>query len=122
MGLVYLKEQETDSAHIHIRRSIEVQTPVLAREYEALARIERVRDRPEKALEYYRMAHGEAPEVSRFFHNICTLSDQVYDDPKKVLALYEEYLARYGHEKGYAVQMAKKRTSELREEIHFSGD
>ncbi|WP_212635328.1 tetratricopeptide repeat protein [Pseudozobellia thermophila] len=122
LGLVYLKEQQTDSAHIHIRRSIEVQTPVLAGEYEALARIERVRDNPKKALEYYQMAHKEAPEVSLLFYNVCTLSDQVDDDPKKVLPLYEEYLGRYGHEKGYAVQMAKKRIAQLREEIHFSAD
>lgn len=122
LGLVYLKDRQADSAHIHIRRSIEVQTPVLVREYEALARIERVRDNPEKALEYYLMAHKEAPEVSLLFYNVCTLSDQVYDNPQKVLALYEQYLGRYGHEKGYAGQMARKRIAQLREEIHFSGE
>lgn len=120
LGLIHLKEQRADSAHMYIQKSIEVQTPVLAREYEALARIERVRENPRKALEYYQMAHQEAPEVSMLFHNVCTLADQVYDNPEKVLPFYEEYIERYGNEQGYAIEMVKKRVSQLKQEIHFS--
>ena len=120
LGLIDLKEQQLDSAQMFIQKSIEVQTPILAREYEALARIERVKENPRKALEYYQMAHEEAPEVSMLFHNVCTLADQVYDNPEKVLPFYEEYVERYGHEKGYAIEMVKKRVSQLKKEIHFS--
>lgn len=66
------------------------------------------------------MAHQEAPEVSMLFHNVCTLADQVYDNPEKVLPFYEEYIERYGNEKGYAIEMVKKRVSQLKQEIHFS--
>lgn len=48
LGLIHLKEQQLDSAHWYVQKSIEVQTPVLAHEYEALARIERVRENLEK--------------------------------------------------------------------------
>ncbi|MBG47591.1 MAG: hypothetical protein CML05_04805 [Pseudozobellia sp.] len=119
LGLIHLKEQQVDSAQIFIQKSIEVQTPVVAQEYEALARIERFRKNPKMALKYYQMAHEEAPEVSILFHNICTLADQVYDNPEKVLPFYEEYLERYGHEDGYGIEMVKKRVSQLKEEIHF---
>ncbi|MBC6997236.1 tetratricopeptide repeat protein [Cytophaga sp. FL35] len=120
LGLIHLKEQRADSAHWFVQKSIVVQTPVLAREYEALARIERVRENPRKALEYYQRAHQEAPEVSMLFHNVCTLADQVYDKPENVLPFYEEYVERYGNEKGYAIEMVKKRVSQLKQEIHFS--
>ncbi|MDO6517379.1 tetratricopeptide repeat protein [Zobellia uliginosa] len=119
LGQVFWKDRQIDSAQYYIKESIAVQKPFLLREYVALAGIARSKDDIKTALKYYKLAHQEDPEDALVYHNICTLADQYYKDPKIKLTYYEKYKERFGHKNDYMSKMVGKRISELKEEIHY---
>lgn len=120
LGQVYLKNRQLDSAEIAIKKSIEVQIPYLAEEYETLARLERNKENLKGALDYYNLAHIEDPELPRLYWQVCVLYDQLYKDPAKKLTYYERFVNMYGTEQRYLSDMVQKRISELKEQIHYA--
>ena len=120
LGNLYLKNRQLDSAQINIKRAIEVQIPYLVEEYETLARIERQKENLKGALEYYKLAHKEDPDLPRLYWQICALYDQLNESPTKKLAYYERFLKKYGTEQRYLSEMVQKRISELKEQIHYT--
>lgn len=122
LGHVFWKDRKLDSARFYINRSTEVQKPVLWREYESLARLARVEENLKGALKYYQMAHAEDPLNPMTYYNVCTLTDQVYGDPKTSLEYYEAYMEKFGTVQPYITDFVTKRIRQLKEEIHFTSD
>ncbi|MBU2974395.1 tetratricopeptide repeat protein [Zobellia sp. B3R18] len=119
LGQVFWKDRQIDSAQYYIEESITVQKPFLLREYVALAGIARNNDDMKTALKYYKLAHQEDPEDALVYHNVCTVADQYYKDPKIKLTYYEKFDERFGDKNDYMSKMVNKRISELKEEIHY---
>lgn len=74
------------------------------------------------ALKYYQLAYNEDDDNALLYFNVSTLADQYYSDPKTKLAHYEKFIEKFGNQNSYLVKMARKRISELKEEVHFSGN
>ncbi|WP_289061429.1 tetratricopeptide repeat protein [uncultured Zobellia sp.] len=119
LGQVFWKDRQIDSAQYYIEESIAVQKPFLLREYVALAGIARNKDDMKTALKYYKLAHQEDPDDALVYHNVCTVADQYYKDPKIKLTYYEKFDQRFGDKNDYMSKMVNKRISELKEEIHY---
>jgi len=120
LGHVFLKNKEIDSAKFYIKKSIEVQKPSFHREYRSLASIAREQEDLKKAFEYYKRAHEEEPSDFMTYYQVCTMADQLYKDPKLKLKYYDNFIKKFGKEKPYVSDIALKRMSELKEEIHFA--
>lgn len=123
---VYRKNKQLDSAEINIREAMNIQKPIFAEGYSRLGGLARERNDLKSALEYYKLAHKEDPEDPTNYYQICTLVDRNYKDPKVKLEHYEKYLEKYGKSRlpfaTYAASSAKKRISELKEEIHLNAE
>ncbi len=117
---VYRKNKQLDSVEIFIKTAMDVKRPTFAQGYASLANLARERNELKSALEYYRLAYKEAPESPRLYWQICALYDQMNKDSSKKLAYYERFITQYGTEEPYISQMAQKRISELKEEIHYA--
>lgn len=120
MAAALRKNKQLDSAEIYINKAMAVQRPVFAEGYGTLASLARERNDLKSALEYYKLAHKEAPLDDMLYFNICTVADQYYKDPKTKLGYYENFLRKFGKNRPYASKMAAKRVKELKEEIHFA--
>ncbi|WP_175609894.1 tetratricopeptide repeat protein [Zobellia uliginosa] len=119
LGQVFRKDRQIDSAQYYIKGSIAVQKPFLLKEYVALAGIARSKGDIKTALKYYKLAHQEDPDDALVYHNVCTVADQYYKDPKIKLTYYENFDERFGDKNDYMSKMVNKRISELKEEIHY---
>ncbi|MGF1559839.1 MAG: tetratricopeptide repeat protein [Flavobacteriaceae bacterium] len=119
---VFIKDQQMDSAKFYLNRSIEVQQPNFKREYLSLAIIAREREDLNSAFKYYKLAYEEEPTDFTIFYQICALADQLFKDPKMKLANYENFITKFGTDKTFFSEMAQRRISELKEEIHFKGN
>jgi len=122
LGHVFWKNKQKDSAQFYIKKSIEVQTPNFEREYSSLAGFSREENDLKNALKYYKLAYEENTKNSINFYQVCTLTDQYAKEPKIKLQCYEDFIKKFGSEKGYFTTMVNKRISELKEEIHFTKD
>ncbi len=122
MAAALRKNEQLDSAEIYIKRAMDVQRPVFAEGYSSLASFARERNDLKSALDYYKLAHKEAPSDEMVYFNICTLADQFYKDPKLKLEYYESFIKKFGANTPYASKIAAKRVQELKEEIHFARD
>ncbi len=120
LGQVFLKDRQLDSAHVYVKKSIAIQKPYLAEEYETLASIERQRENLKGAFDFYILAHKEDPDIPRLYWQICVLYDQMEQNPSKKLTYYEKFLKQYGTQQPYVSEMVQKRISELKEQIHYS--
>ncbi|WP_276168123.1 tetratricopeptide repeat protein [Zobellia alginiliquefaciens] len=119
LGHVFWKDKQIDSAQYYIQESIAVQKPFLLNEYVSLAGIARNKGDIKKALKYYKLAHQENPNDALVYHNVCTVADQYYKDPKIKLTYYEKFDERFGNKNNYMSKMVNKRISELKEKIHY---
>ena len=119
---VFIKDQQIDSAKFYLNRSIEVQQPNFKREYLSLAVIAHEREDLNSAFKYYKLAYEEEPSDYTIFYQICALADQLFKDPKMKLANYENFITKFGTDKTFFSEMAQRRISELKEEIHFKGN
>ncbi|MDT7829411.1 tetratricopeptide repeat protein [Pricia sp. S334] len=119
LGETYRRNKQPDSAEIYIKKAMDVQRPVFAEGYSALAGLARDRNDLKSALEYYKMAHKETPSDQMIYFNICTLADQLYKDPKTKLKYYESFIMQFGKTSPYTSKIATRRIEELREAIHF---
>ena len=117
---VYRKNKELDSAEVYIKKAMEIKKPIFAKGYNALAGLARERNDLEAALSYYKKAHEAEPKEPRFYYQICTLYDQLAEDPKEKLKYYEKFIKLYGDNQPYISDMVSKRISELKEQIHFA--
>lgn len=88
LARVYEKEKKLDSAKIFINKAMDIQKPIFAKGYVALAEIARQQNEVKKAFSYYEMAHHEDPQDARIFYNICTMYDNIETRPKKKLEYY----------------------------------
>ncbi len=116
------KNKQRDSAEIYIRKAMDVQRPIFAEGYSSLASLARERNDLKSALTYYKQAYKETPSDELLYFNICTVSDQLYKDPKTKLEYYGNFIKKFGTKIPYASKMAAKRVKELKEEIHFTKD
>lgn len=122
MGLysVYQKSRKPDSAAYYVHRAIEARTPSLSREYAALAGLARDKNDFATAKRYYEKTQGYEPGNAMWAYQVCTMTDLMDGDLDKKVACYERFLERYGNDRpGYMVEIAQRRISELKEEIHF---
>jgi tetratricopeptide (TPR) repeat protein len=117
---VYRKNKELDSAEVFIKKAMEIKKPIFATGYNALAGLARERSDLTTALSYYEKAHAQEPMEPRYYYQICTLNDQLAEDPERKLEYYENFIKLYGSKQPYVSQMVARRISELKEEIHFS--
>ncbi|WP_273565562.1 hypothetical protein [Maribacter halichondriae] len=85
-----------------------------------MAQLARERNDLRIALKYYNLAFEEEPENDFANYQICAVSEQLHDDPKKKLECYEAFLKRYIDKKSFYKDFVTKRVSELKEEIHFA--
>lgn len=120
LGQVFLKDRQLDSAQVYVKKAIEVQIPYLAEEYETLASIERQKGNLKGAFDYYALAHKEDPDIPRLYWQICVLYNQMQENPSKKLVYYESFIQQYGTQQPYLSEMAQKRISELKEQIHYA--
>ncbi|MEH6769586.1 tetratricopeptide repeat protein [Maribacter arcticus] len=120
LAKVYQKEKKLDSAKIFIHKALDVQKPIFAEGYSALANIARDQKDLKTALKYYSMAHDEDPLDARIYYNIATVNDQVGTDLNAKLAYYKNFLKQYPNEHPYFYESVRKRIRELKEEIHFA--
>ncbi|SIQ18391.1 Flp pilus assembly protein TadD, contains TPR repeats [Maribacter ulvicola] len=119
---VYQKESKLDSAKIYINKAMAVQKPIFANGYNQLAYIAREQKDLEKAFKLFERAHREDTSDALIYYNIATTYDQFGTDLQKKLGYYENFLKDYPNEHPYYYETAKKRISELKEEIHFTKD
>ena len=122
LGHVFFKDRMLDSAQYYIKLSKEVQEVNFAREYESLARIAAVQEKPEESIKYYKLALKEDPDNMRVFYQLCFLSDQHLKDPKVKLEYYESFIKKFGTEQRYFSETVAKRIKELKQEIHFESN
>ncbi|MFS4493247.1 tetratricopeptide repeat protein [Maribacter sp. 2308TA10-17] len=122
LGHVFLKEQQLDSAKFYIKKSKEVQDPSFHREYRSLAGIAREEEDLKGAFEYYKLAFKEEPSDYMAYYQICTTADQLFKDPNLKLQYYENFIKKFGPDIRYFSERAKKRISELKQELHFAKD
>ncbi|VXB68336.1 tetratricopeptide repeat protein [Maribacter litoralis] len=122
LASVYQKENKLDSAKIFIKKAMVVQKPVFANGYNQLAYIAREQNDFKTAFKFFKMAHQEDTSDARTYYNIATTYDQFGTDLQKKLVYYQNFLNDYPNEHPYYYETAKKRISELKEEIHFTKD
>lgn len=122
LGSVYWKEQKLDSAALFFKKAIKAKKPVLAGEYVALAGLAREQNDLKAALNYYKLAFEEDDTNHMVYYQICTLVDQLYDDPKVKLDQYSSFLEKFGDKKPYFSDVVATRISELKEEMHFASE
>lgn len=122
LGNVFWEQKQIDSAKAYINKSIDVQQVVLDKEYLVLARISGEQKDYATALKYYKLAHEENPLEVLYYYQICFIADQYYKDPKVKLNYYERLLTNYGGKRDYYTDFAKRRISELKEEIHYTSN
>ena len=122
LGNVFWKQQQLDSAAVYIQKSIDVQLVILDKEYQALGRLASEQKDYKLALKYYKLAYEQDPSNVNYYYQICLVSDYYYKDPLVKLNNYEQLIAIYGDKKAYFSDYAKRRISELKEEIHFAKD
>ena len=120
LGQVFWKDRQLDSAQYYIKKSIELQKPMLSREYEALAQLARQQKDLNAALEYYKMAYAEDGGNHMIYYNICTVVDQLVKDPKVRLNYYENFLNRFSMAPTYFTETVSKRITEIKAEIHLA--
>jgi tetratricopeptide (TPR) repeat protein len=116
----YRKNKQVDSAELFIKRGMDIQRPVLGKGFMALSSLAREKDDLKLALEYLQLAVKEDPNDGMLYFRLCTLIDRYYKDPDLKLKHFEDYIGRFGSEVPYFSVMAKKRISELKEEIHYA--
>ena len=119
LGQVFWKEEQLDSVRFHVKRSIELQDPILSREYDALARLARQENDLKSAFEYYKLAYAEDTSNYLIYFNMCTVADQYLTDPQRKLDYYGSFIEKFGRKKPYCSEFSQRRITELREEIHF---
>ncbi|MFS4455997.1 tetratricopeptide repeat protein [Maribacter sp. 2304DJ31-5] len=119
LGQVFKKGRELDSAAYYIKKSIAIQKPYLAEEYESLAQIFGAKEHFKESLEYYRLAHKENPEESRLYYQICSTTDRIVKSLDRKLECYKSFIKRYGRERPYISRIVQKRIRELMAQIHF---
>ncbi|WP_144804391.1 tetratricopeptide repeat protein [Maribacter sp. MAR_2009_72] len=122
LARVYEKEKKLDSAKLFINWAMDVQKPIFAQGYSALAEIARQQDDINEAFSYYEMAYKENSQDARIFYNVCTTYDNSGTEPEKKLAYYEKFLKEFPNEHPFYYETVKKRIKELKEQIHFSKD
>ncbi|WP_282074609.1 tetratricopeptide repeat protein [Maribacter aquivivus] len=120
LASVYQKESKLDSAKIFINKAMAVQKPIYANGYNQLAYIAREQKDFKKAFKLFERAHKEDKSDSRIYYNIATTYDQFGSDLQKKLGYYENFLKHYPNEHPFYYETARKRISELKEEIHFA--
>lgn len=122
LASVYQKENKLDSAKIYINKAMAVQKPVFANGYSQLAYIAREQNDFKTAFKFFKLAHQEDTSNARTYYNLATTYDQFGTDLQKKLVYYQNFLNDYPNEHPYYYETAKKRISELKEEIHFTKD
>lgn len=122
LASVYQKENKLDSAKIFIKKAMAVQKPVFANGYSQLAYIAREQKDFKTAFKFFKMTHQEDTSDARTYYNIATTYDQFGTDLQKKLVYYQNFLNDYPNKHPYYYETAKKRISELKEEIHFTKD
>ncbi len=122
LGQIFLKEKKLDSAEIYYKKTIEERRYIFDNEYRSLGRIARLKGELKKALDYYTMA-WEEDEVNQLnYWQVCILADEYYKDPKIKLGHYEKLLSDFDNVYPFLKERAKKRITELKEEIHFNSE
>ncbi|MFD2588533.1 tetratricopeptide repeat protein [Croceitalea marina] len=122
LGQVYLLEKELDSAEIYFLKSIDERRYIFDNEYRSLGRIARLKGQLKKSLDYYTKA-WEEDKVNQFnYWQVCILADEYYKDPKIKLRHYEKLLSDFDNVYPFLKERAKKRITELKEEIHFNSE
>lgn len=122
LGNTYWREKKLDSAEYYFKKSIAKQKPDLLNEYIALAQLAREQDKLEMAMNYYKKAYLEDANNSHVYYQICVLADQLFKNPKIKLDYYQNFLEKFGMQRTYYSEFARKRVAELKEEIHFAVD
>ncbi len=122
LAQVYLQEQQLDSAETYFLKSIEERQYIFDNEYRNLGRIARLNGELKKSLDYYTRAWEENKTNQLHYWQICILGDEYYKDPKLKLAHYEKFLTDYDKVMPFLKERARKRVTELKEEIHFGKD
>ena len=120
LASVYQKENKLDSAKIFINKAMDAQKPIFANGYNQLAYIAREQKDFKIAFKFFEMAHQEDKSDARIYFNIATTYDQFGSDLQKKLGYYENFLKHYPNEHPFYYETARKRISELKEEIHFA--
>lgn len=120
LGNVFWEEKQLDSAAVYFQEAIDVQIVLFDKEYQALARIASEKKDFKNALKFYKLAHEEDPENVIYFYQVCFVADRYYKDPKVKIGYYEQLTEKYKNQKGYFIQFAERRITELKEEIHMA--
>ncbi|WP_423997472.1 tetratricopeptide repeat protein [Maribacter sp. IgM3_T14_3] len=120
LASVYQKESKLDSAKIFINKAMAVQKPIFVNGYSQLAYIAREQKDFKTAFKFFERAHLEDNSDARVYYNLATTYDQFSTDLQKKLNYYENFLKHYPNEHPFYYETARKRISELKEEIHFT--
>lgn len=118
----YRKNKQVDSAIVFVKKGMDIQRPVLAKGFMALSGLARQKEDLKSALEYLQLAVAEDPNDSMLYFRLCSLIDRYYKDSNMKLEHYELYLERFGEKVPFFSETAKKRISELKEQIHYTKD
>lgn len=118
----YRKTKQVDSATLFVKKGMDIQRPVIAKGYMALSVLAREKDDLKGALEYLQLAVDEDPQDGMLYFKLCSLMDRYYEDPVLKLKHYKRFMERFGAEVPFFSETAKKRISELKEQIHYGKD
>ncbi|MEP5914458.1 MAG: tetratricopeptide repeat protein, partial [Flavobacteriaceae bacterium] len=122
LGEVYLEEKKLDSAETYFKKSIKERKYIFDVEYRNLGRIARLKNQLKKSLDLYTKAWEENKANFFNYYQVCVLTDEYYKDPKIKLRYYEGLFTNFKSVPVFISERAKKRISELKEEIHYKSD
>ncbi|MCF8713600.1 tetratricopeptide repeat protein [Joostella atrarenae] len=121
LGKLYWREKEYDSAKINYKTAIAIQKINFNNEYTALAQIALDEKDIKLAIDYYKKAYAQDDKNYFTLYNVCFYSDKYYKDAGYRLQLFEDFIDKFPNKKFYS-EYAKKRISELKEEVHLTAN
>ena len=121
LGKLYWREKQYDSAKTNYKTAIEIQKVNFNTEYTALAQIALDEKDIKLAIDYYKKAYAQDDTNYFALYHVCFYSDKYYEDSNYRLQLFEDFIYKFPNIKIYS-DYAKKRISELKEEIHLAAN
>ena len=121
VALIYRTNREHEKAERHFNIAIALLETPLSNEYFELSQLYSWQGDYKKQIAVLRKALINNPNNELALYYMAVAADNYFKDKKTVLGYYENYLKQFG-ETGRMRNLAKQRTSDLKNEIHFSAD
>ncbi|WGK66209.1 tetratricopeptide repeat protein [Croceiramulus getboli] len=111
-----------ERAEYHAKQALFYKDLPLDEEYFTLGNTYKLQKKFGSAIAQFQKALEENPDHEKAFYALAVSADNYYKDRKAVIALYENYLEKYGDRNPYLKQLTEERVTMLREEVFMAAD